>query len=83
MRKKKKLQFVADMPLQQYAILSQALSDAVSYRDPPVTCTACPSLDELCGACVTALKTTSAYLALFDVFRLERHPSWIARHPSW
>jgi hypothetical protein len=49
---------------EQIDVLRQALADAVSYRDPPVQCPACPAPDELCDQCTAGLTRARAYLAL-------------------
>jgi hypothetical protein len=52
------------VPPDQRQILSQALADAVYYRDPPAQCRACDSLDGLCDDCAAGLARGLAYLAL-------------------
>ncbi len=54
----------ATVPPGQREILSQALADAVYYRDPPARCRACDSLDGLCDDCAAGLARARAYLAL-------------------
>jgi hypothetical protein len=52
------------LPRQREA-LAQALADAVSYRDPPVYCAACDTLDDtLCDQCAATFARARAYLAL-------------------
>jgi hypothetical protein len=47
-------------------ILSQALTDAVYYRDPPVHCGACKGETQgrLCDDCAAGLARARSYLAL-------------------
>jgi hypothetical protein len=52
------------VPPSQREILSQALADAVYYRDPPAQCQACDSVDRLCDDCAAGLARARAYLAL-------------------
>jgi hypothetical protein len=56
---------------EQREVLSQALSDAVYYRDPPLTCPACQAADRLCDECAAGLARARAYLALSQAFGLE------------
>jgi hypothetical protein len=49
---------------EQRALLRQALADAVYYRDPPVHCGACETLDGLCDECAAGLARARAYLDL-------------------
>lgn len=49
---------------EQEEILAAALADAVYYRDPPVQCSACDALDELCAECAAGLARARSYLAL-------------------
>jgi hypothetical protein len=49
---------------EQIDVLRQALADAMSYRDPPVQCPACPAPDNLCDQCNDGLTRARAYLAL-------------------
>jgi hypothetical protein len=52
------------LPRQREA-LAQALADAVSYRDPPLNCTACYTLgDTLCEQCAATLARARTYLEL-------------------
>ena len=52
------------LPRQREA-LAQALSDAVSYRDPPVYCAACDALGgTLCEQCAATLTRARTYLKL-------------------
>jgi hypothetical protein len=52
------------LPRQREA-LAQALADAVNYRDPPVYCDACQSLqDALCAQCAVMLARARSYLGL-------------------
>jgi hypothetical protein len=48
----------------QRAILTQALADAVHYRDPPLRCPDCETLGRLCRQCIAGLCQARAYLAL-------------------
>lgn len=64
---------VADTP-EQREVLRQALADAVYYRDPPVSCPACPTPDELCEECADGLARASAYLALGRELGLQTNP---------
>jgi hypothetical protein len=64
-----------DATAEQREVLSQALSDAVFYRDPPLACPACPSPDRLCEECAAGLARARAYLALGHAFGLEPFPS--------
>ena len=43
------------VPAGQHALLRDALADAVFYRDPPLQCEACESLDGLCDDCAARL----------------------------
>jgi hypothetical protein len=52
------------IPAEQRALLRDALTDAVSYRDPPVQCAACEVLDGLCSECAAGLARARAYLDL-------------------
>jgi hypothetical protein len=52
------------VPAEQRGLLRDALADAVFYRDPPLHCDACESLDALCDACTAALTRARAYLDL-------------------
>jgi hypothetical protein len=58
----------------QREILRQALADAIYYRDPPLHCTACPTLDRLCGQCASGHQRARAYLALSYELGLETPP---------
>jgi hypothetical protein len=56
---------------EQRDVLRQALADAVSYRDPPLTCGTCPEPanpyqipGDLCNRCAAGFARASAYLAL-------------------
>jgi hypothetical protein len=50
---------------EQREALAQALADAVYYRDPPVYCDACDTLqDTLCDQCAVMLAHGRAYLDL-------------------
>jgi len=52
------------LPPQREA-LAQALADAVSYRDPPLNCAACDTLDDtLCEQCAATLTRARTYLKL-------------------
>jgi len=59
---------------EQREVLSQALADAVYYRDPPVWCPACPEPDRLCEECADGLARARAYLALSHALGLEMNP---------
>jgi hypothetical protein len=49
----------------QREVLRQALADAVYYRDPPLSCTACEvAVDGLCEACAAGLARARTYLDL-------------------
>jgi hypothetical protein len=48
----------------QRETLRQALADAITYRDPPVRCPDCETLDQLCSQCTAGLSQARAYLAL-------------------
>lgn len=48
----------------QREVLRQALADAVYYRDPPVQCSACDAVDELCEQCASELARARSYLQL-------------------
>ena len=55
------------MPLlpPQREALAQALADAISYRDPPLNCADCDTLDDtLCEQCATTLARARTYLQL-------------------
>jgi hypothetical protein len=56
---------------EQREVLRQALADAVFYRDPPVHCPSCESLDELCAECAAGLARARAYLDLGHELGLE------------
>jgi hypothetical protein len=56
---------------QQRETLRQALADAISYPDPPLNCTQCPSPDRLCDQCTAGHERARAYLALSYEFGLE------------
>jgi hypothetical protein len=43
---------------------SQALADAIFYRDPPLSCTDGDSLSHLCAQCAAGHSQARAYLAL-------------------
>jgi hypothetical protein len=49
---------------QQQELLRQALTDAVYYQDPPLNCSACDKLGQLCGECAAGLARARSYLAL-------------------
>jgi hypothetical protein len=66
-----------DATAEQREVLSQALADAVYYRDPPPTCPACPTPDQLCEECAAGYDRARAYLALSHAFGLE--PPAVAR----
>jgi hypothetical protein len=55
---------LAGLPAASLRLLQQALSDAVSYRDPPLQCPECETLAGLCGQCAAGLSQARAYLAL-------------------
>jgi hypothetical protein len=52
------------LPPAQRDVLRQALADAVYYRDPPLYCHACETLDGLCGQCTAGLSQAMAYVTL-------------------
>lgn len=52
------------LPPAQRDVLRQALADAVYYRDPPLYCPACETLDGLCGQCTAGLSQAMAYVTL-------------------
>jgi len=54
----------ADLPAASLRVLRQALSDAVSYRDPPLYCDECETLAQLCRQCAADLSQARDYLAL-------------------
>jgi hypothetical protein len=54
---------VALMPAQRQT-LSQALADAISYRDPPLHCPGCTTTSALCDPCQATLTQARAYLQL-------------------
>jgi len=62
------------VPPGQHEILSQALADAVFYRDPPAQCTTCAVLDRLCDECAAGLARARAYLALGRKLGIEVPP---------
>jgi hypothetical protein len=62
---------VVQLPRGQRELLRQALADAVSYRDPPLTCRACDVLDGLCGQWAAGLARARAYLALGGALGME------------
>jgi hypothetical protein len=64
-----------DATAEQRELLSRALSDAVFYRDPPLTCAACPSPDQLCDDCAAGLASAREYVALSRAFGVEPPPS--------
>ena len=64
---------LAETP-EQREVLRQALADAVYYRDPPVSCPACPTPDQLCEECANGLARARAYLALGRALGLETIP---------
>jgi hypothetical protein len=49
---------------EQRQALRRALADAVYYRDPPLNCHACETLDQLCDECSGDLARARSYLAL-------------------
>lgn len=55
---------LAGLPAASLRVLQEALSDAVSYRDPPLKCPECETLAELCSQCAAGLSQARAYLAL-------------------
>jgi hypothetical protein len=59
---------------EQREVLRQALADAVSYRDPPVQCSACEALDGLCKQCAAGLAQARTYLALARSLGMEAPP---------
>jgi hypothetical protein len=64
---------LAETP-EQREVLRQALADAVYYRDPPVSCPACPTSDQLCEECADGLARAGTYLALSRTLGLETIP---------
>jgi hypothetical protein len=52
------------VPAAQRELLRQALADAVYYRDPPLVCLACETLDGVCDTCAAGLVRARAYLDL-------------------
>jgi len=64
---------LAETP-EQREVLRQALADAVYYRDPPVSCPACPTPDQLCEECADGLARARTYLALSRALRLKTIP---------
>ena len=60
-----------DATAEQREVLRQALADAEYYRDPPPTCPACPTPDQLCEECAAGYARARAYLALGRAFGLE------------
>jgi len=48
----------------QRETLRQALADAISYRDPPLHCSACETLASLCSQCTAGLSQARYYLML-------------------
>ncbi len=62
------------LPPEQRKVLRQALTDAVSYRDPPAHCRACEALDGLCDECAAGLAHARAYLALGRELGMEVPP---------
>jgi hypothetical protein len=59
------------VPAEQRGLLRDALADAIFYRDPPLECDACDSLDELCDDCAARLAQARAYLDLSRELGLE------------
>lgn len=59
---------------EQREVLRQALADAVYYRDPPVSCSACPGPDQLCEECEDGLARARAYLTLSRALGLQTIP---------
>lgn len=64
---------LAETP-EQREVLRQALTDAEHYRDPPVSCPACPTPDQLCEKCTDGLARARAYRALSRALALETTP---------
>jgi hypothetical protein len=64
---------LAETP-EQREVLRQALADAVYYRDPPVSCPACPTPDQLCEECADGLARARTYLALSRALGLQTIP---------
>jgi hypothetical protein len=64
---------LADTP-EQREVLRQALADAEHYRDPPVSCPACPTPDQLCEECADGLARARTYLALSRTLGLQTNP---------
>jgi len=48
----------------QRDVLRHALADAVYYRDPPLYCHTCETLDGLCGRCAAGFSQALAYVSL-------------------
>ena len=59
------------VPAERRALLRDALADAVFYRDPPVQCGTCESVDGLCDDCAAELARARAYLDLSRQLGLE------------
>jgi hypothetical protein len=57
--------------VEQRELLRAALADAVLYRDPPLQCDACESLDGLCDGCAAGMTRARFYLHLGREFGLE------------
>ena len=57
--------------VEQHEFLRAALADAVFYRDPPLQCNACESLEGLCDDCAAGLARARAYLHLGRELGLE------------
>lgn len=60
----------------QRDLLAQALADAIYYRDPPASCTACTAQEaessrELCTDCEATLARATAYLRLAEQLGLD------------
>jgi hypothetical protein len=58
----------------QRDLLTQALDDAVDYRDPPLYCAACdaqPASDALCPSCADTFARATAYRDLSRALGLE------------
>jgi hypothetical protein len=66
---------LATLPTAKLRVLQQALSDAISYRDPPLYCPECETPARLCSQCEAGLYQARAYLVLsreLDIGRRRR-----------
>ena len=64
---------LAETP-EQREVLRRALADAEYYRDPPMSCPACPTPDQLCEECADGLARARTYLTLSRALGLETIP---------